>query len=687
MTATLSPGGWFRGCRVALSLVLVLSLPAPSLHRAVTLGAGAVLQAPFGAMRVRGHSDTGASNSLSGEVDAECGCLLESSCTHGSRGVAAARRLQLLEQSLLHDRRPDERTADEVAFIRTVLFAGGDQATAERSAVARSTCVREGLRRGAVRGRPASRVARSNSTSSIGEHGFRTAGSSLAVIAKRTTRSWTPDGMVTRMARSVRASNHVGDLTMMNKLVMPRLLSPSADAADLSIRGELISRLRGLNGRYEVAKSDTKPSPLLMLCKDQDSEACSAAEEPSVQHSLVLDGADSGATLGAYHAPQVAREVYEVPASDSWLEEGNADDEGIPQLVAALLRRVAEEGDRSIEEDCEVVATSKDVQQRSAFHAQRRPKVSLADYAERICKYGGCSPGCLGLSLVYMDRFLRQMDNYRLTGLSVHRLLLSCVLVATKQWDDTHYNNAFWAKVGGVSNAELNSLERQLLATLDYSLLVDKAQWDAYRSALKAWGAAATLRADVDVSSLAGTHARFSLDTALSSPHLRHSLIFACARGALASSSCDDLDLSALPLKHSSAADTCTKDLASSSEARRHAASQPSEAAVAAVAAGSPVTPEETEDGFAMKRYSPEGPEPGSNTVMLATDESDGCEPASEEIYLAAAAQMYGGMRPKGSVGVEGGRTARQQLTGGAMWAANNAVPLQRCVAFDQEQS
>ena len=98
-----------------------------------------------------------------------------------------------------------------------------------------------------------------------------------------------------------------------------------------------------------------------------------------------------------------------------------------------------------------------------------------------MCKYGACSPGTLGLSLVYMDRFLRETEGYRVTGLNVHRLLLSCVLVATKQWDDTHYNNAFWAKVGGVANSEINSLERHLLAKLDFSLLVDKGSVAAWR--------------------------------------------------------------------------------------------------------------------------------------------------------------------------------------------------------------
>ena len=630
--------------RLCVIAVLVLALPAPCVRGVLPFAA--VAAAPFPLVRadfaagvwgLGGGHGADASHTLSGEVDAECGCLLESSCTHGAVGVAAARGRRRLHR-LAHERRQDdEREDDDVAFIRTMMFpGGGDSVMAERSAAARSTCVREGAaRRGLSRGRLAARMARSNSTSGAGDSVLRTAGSSLSVIAKRSARSWAPDVTVSRAVRGMRdvkpvvlqrdgykqgrfPSTSGDDLTMMSKLVIPRLMSPTAAS---SMRGELVCRLRGLQGRYEVAKGEK----VLLLRKDQqDSEASSAAEEPVMVQLLSADGGpghDGGATLGALHAPRAESPDHDVPASDSWLEDGNAQDKVLPPIVAALLRCVAEEGDRAMEDECEVVGTSKDVQ-RSAFHAQRRPKVTLADYAERMCKYGACSPGCLGLSLVYMDIFLRQTEGYRVTGLNVHRLLLSCVLVATKLWDDTHYNNAFWAKVGGVANAEINSLERHLLAKLDFALLVDRGQWDAYRAALLAWGA--VLQHDAHDASSAATMAQQKLDAALSCSHLRKSRLFAWGREALASSS----------LRR--AFSQCSED--SSAGVR--------EAAAAATAA--------------CEAYAPEGP--GSSNV-LAAEESKVLEPAPEDILLAAQRQMTGGMR-RGEVR-EVERSARQQLTGG----------------------
>ena len=629
-------GMWCGTVRThVLAFLLIMSLPAPAMNVCIP---GTAMPAPFAAARGWGRAGV-CGPAMSGEVDTECGCLLESSCPHGAAAVASVRH-RLLELEC----RPDGMT-EEIAFIRSMMFHGADAVAVERAGVVRSTCVREGLARKSLsRGRLAARMARSNSTSAFDELSFRMAGRSLSVIAKRSARSWTPAGV--RSIRHMCDINHnvlmhgdrvaythssgSGDLPMMNKLVVPRLLSPSA-LGPATIRGELVSRLRGLAGRYEVAKS-VKPFPLLMLRKDQlESEVSSAADEPV----LAVDREVGNAVV--FHAPKkAAPEVHEVPASDTWLEEGNTQDRVLPPIVAALLRRVAEEGDRAMEEDCEVVvATSKD-SLRSAFHAQRRPKVSLADYAERMCKYGACSPGCLGLSLVYMDRFLRQTEGYRLTGLNVHRLLLSCVLVATKQWDDTHYNNGFWAKVGGVANAELNLLERHLLAKLDFSLLVDKSEWDAYRVALLAWGAVLEFGA-MDLSA-AAVAARKKLDTALASRHLRTSLIFEWSR-----------DASAHTRGVESAANIMAATAPGGGPHTRHMY-------VYAGAAGYPAE-------------SPEGP--GAANVLAADDdEKPTPAPASEDIYLAAQRQMLAGARVRGAADEP---CAQQRLTGGATFCMQTA--------------
>jgi hypothetical protein len=45
-------------------------------------------------------------------------------------------------------------------------------------------------------------------------------------------------------------------------------------------------------------------------------------------------------------------------------------------------------------------------------------------------------------------------------------------MVAAKYVDDFFYKNDYYAKVGGISRAEINTLELELLQTLNYHLHV-----------------------------------------------------------------------------------------------------------------------------------------------------------------------------------------------------------------------
>ena len=40
-----------------------------------------------------------------------------------------------------------------------------------------------------------------------------------------------------------------------------------------------------------------------------------------------------------------------------------------------------------------------------------------------------------------------------MTSLTVHRLLITAVMLAAKLMDDKYYNNAYYAKIGGVAIA------------------------------------------------------------------------------------------------------------------------------------------------------------------------------------------------------------------------------------------
>ncbi|GFZ18403.1 cyclin p2;1 [Actinidia rufa] len=81
---------------------------------------------------------------------------------------------------------------------------------------------------------------------------------------------------------------------------------------------------------------------------------------------------------------------------------------------------------------------------------------------------------------VYIDRLVHRHPNSLVVSLNVHRLLVTSVMVASKMLDDVHFNNAFYARVGGVSNSELNRLELELLFLLDFGVTVNSHVFESY---------------------------------------------------------------------------------------------------------------------------------------------------------------------------------------------------------------
>ena len=45
-------------------------------------------------------------------------------------------------------------------------------------------------------------------------------------------------------------------------------------------------------------------------------------------------------------------------------------------------------------------------------------------------------------------------------------------MLAAKFFDDRYYNNEYYSKVGGISNAEINLLEREFLHYINFRLYV-----------------------------------------------------------------------------------------------------------------------------------------------------------------------------------------------------------------------
>lgn len=153
---------------------------------------------------------------------------------------------------------------------------------------------------------------------------------------------------------------------------------------------------------------------------------------------------------------------------------------GTPRILS-LLSSLLEKSVKTNEMQSEAVNITDNV---AVFHGLRAPTISIQHYIDRIFKYGGCSPSCFLVAYIYVDRFIQQTDML-LTSLNVHRLLITGVMVAAKFIDDAFFNNAYYARVGGISTAEMNRLEMKFLFSLDFKLQVSVKTFQSYCSQLQ----------------------------------------------------------------------------------------------------------------------------------------------------------------------------------------------------------
>jgi hypothetical protein len=112
---------------------------------------------------------------------------------------------------------------------------------------------------------------------------------------------------------------------------------------------------------------------------------------------------------------------------------------------------------------------------------------------QRINKYASCSSECFVLALIYIDRLI-QRNNFVLTELNVHRVVITAVLLAAKFFDDAYYNNAYYAKVGGVLVSEMNSLEVEFLFRINFSLRIVPEVFQKYHAELVSHASSMGLR-------------------------------------------------------------------------------------------------------------------------------------------------------------------------------------------------
>jgi len=119
----------------------------------------------------------------------------------------------------------------------------------------------------------------------------------------------------------------------------------------------------------------------------------------------------------------------------------------------------------------------------SWFFCQSRPEVQLGDYVYHIVETLRISKPVLIHALIYVDRLVKETQ-FRLCLLSVHRVILTSIMIASKFMDDIVHSNKTFASIGLVDVEELNKAEKELLFGIKFDLYVSQSLFKNYCEAL-----------------------------------------------------------------------------------------------------------------------------------------------------------------------------------------------------------
>eukprot|EP01062_Namystynia_karyoxenos_P013983 TRINITY_DN15029_c0_g1_i1.p1 TRINITY_DN15029_c0_g1~~TRINITY_DN15029_c0_g1_i1.p1 ORF type:complete len:325 (+),score=88.90 TRINITY_DN15029_c0_g1_i1:105-1079(+) len=107
------------------------------------------------------------------------------------------------------------------------------------------------------------------------------------------------------------------------------------------------------------------------------------------------------------------------------------------------------------------------------------PVILIQSYLRHWMTHSECSIECAAIAIALVLR-----TRLPVHSLNQHRLLLGALVTAAKWRDDLYYSNEFYAGVGGVSLAELNRLEADMLRKCDWRTHVGWQEWALVQNAL-----------------------------------------------------------------------------------------------------------------------------------------------------------------------------------------------------------
>ncbi|KAI7867390.1 cyclin-domain-containing protein [Spinellus fusiger] len=159
--------------------------------------------------------------------------------------------------------------------------------------------------------------------------------------------------------------------------------------------------------------------------------------------------------------------------------------ETVLHLLGSLLERMAAANDQLIP-----IRTSQrgPIPTNNSFRSCTIPSIPISSYLFRIFQYCPCTNECFLAILVYFDRMAKNSlgsnSLFFIDSYTIHRLVITGVMMATKFFADNYYTSSCYAKIGGIALLELNRLEIEFLSLNSYNLCISVEELQLYGNSL-----------------------------------------------------------------------------------------------------------------------------------------------------------------------------------------------------------
>eukprot|EP00928_Gymnodinium_smaydae_P002853 TRINITY_DN11043_c0_g1_i1.p1 TRINITY_DN11043_c0_g1~~TRINITY_DN11043_c0_g1_i1.p1 ORF type:complete len:337 (+),score=55.03 TRINITY_DN11043_c0_g1_i1:57-1067(+) len=218
-----------------------------------------------------------------------------------------------------------------------------------------------------------------------------------------------------------------------------------------------------------VPKTRRDNSPLVAYDSISATPASATSESVSVAAAAASAVAPAAATTAAPAQAEELRIQVEIPGPAFVGEFALPDGAEGMQLIVRLSFSMTQ-----------LVKQSLGIKRGTVFHSVYLPRVTILSYMSRLHCFFKCSDSCFISALVYIERLYKRHHDIVVNEYSFHRLMLTALVVASKFYDDLHYTNTYYAKVGGITMKELNVLEQTLLDLLDWDVHIPPEEYEQY---------------------------------------------------------------------------------------------------------------------------------------------------------------------------------------------------------------